>query len=286
MIDQEKPSNLPDTRRPSIPMLIVAALFIIVPFMFWYGTWFGRELREGEIERYLNDSEHPSKIQHALTQAAERIERGDQQIKRLYPKIASLADNSSPEIRMTAAWVMGQDNGSQEFHDKLLSLIKDSNPLVRRNTALSLTRFSDQTARPELVMMLHPYTVRAEREGTISIILQEGDESIAAGKLLARITESNGQVSEVRSPLAGYLKGITAKDAAKVTVGDELVQISPEPKQVWEALRALYLIGESEDIPDIESYTHTMAHMDAQIRQQAEFTVEAIRKRSEAKPQQ
>jgi len=266
-------------------MLIAAALFIIIPFMFWYGTWFGRELRVDEIERYLNDSEHPRKIQHALTQAAQRIEHGDQPIKKLYPKIISLADDSSPEIRMTAAWVMGQDNGSQEFHDKLLSLIKDSNPLVRSNTALSLTRFSDQAARPELLNMLHPYTVRAEREGTVSITLQEGDDSIAAGKLLAHITESNGQVSEVRSPIAGYLKG-TAKDGAKVKVGDELIQISPEPKQVWETLRALYLIGKPEDIPDIESYTHTMAHMDAQIRQQAEFTVEAIRKRSEAKTQQ
>src|SRR5262249_6839381 len=156
--------------------------------------------------------------------------------------------------------------------DKLLSLIKDSNPLVRSNTALSLTRFSDQAARPELLNMLHPYTVRAEREGTVSIILQEGDDSIAAGKLLAHIMESNGVVSEVRSPIAGYLKG-TAKDGAKVKVGDELIQISPEPKQVWETLRALYLIGKPEDIPDIESYTHTMAHMDAQIRQQAEFTV-------------
>src|SRR5262249_53883828 len=68
MTDQEKPYNLPNTRRPSLPMLIAAALFIIIPFMFWYGTWFGRELRVDEIERYLNDSEHPRKIQHALTQ--------------------------------------------------------------------------------------------------------------------------------------------------------------------------------------------------------------------------
>lgn len=286
MIDREKPSNLPDTRRPSIPMLIAAALFVIIPFMFWYGTWFGRELREGEIEQYLNDSNHPRKVQHALTQVAQRIESGDQQIKKFYPKIAALADDPSPEIRMTAAWAMGQDNGSQEFHDKLLSLLADSNPLVRRNSALALARFFDPAARAELLKMLRPYPIRAEREGTISIMLQEEDESISAGKLLARIAESDGQVLEVRSPLAGYLNGVKAKNGAKVTVGDELVEISPEPKQVWEALRALYLIGETEDIPDIETYTRTKLHMDSGIRQQAEFAIEAIRKRAETKVQQ
>ena len=285
MIDQEKPSNLPDTKRPSIPMLIAAALFIIIPFMFWYGTWFGRELREGEIEQYLSDSNHPRKVQHALTQLAQHIERGDPQVKKFYPKIAALADDPSAEIRMTAAWAMGQDNGSQEFHDKLLSLLTDSNPLVRRNCALALARFSDPAARSELLMMLRPFPVRAEREGTISIMLQEDDESISTGKLLARIAESNGNVLEVRSPLAGYLNGVKAKSGARVAVGDELVEISPEPKQVWEALRAFYLIGEIEDIPDIESYTRTKAHMDSGIRQQAEFAVEAIRKRAETKPQ-
>jgi len=104
--------------------------------------------------------------------------------------------------------------------------------------------------------------------------------------LLARITEGSGEVIEVRSPLSGYLKGVVAKDGSDIKVGDELVLISPEPKQVWEALRALYLVGEMEDLPDVETYTRTVARMNSQIQRQAEFTAEAIRKRSESKAQQ
>src|SRR5206468_3627793 len=143
------------------------------------------------------------KVQHALNEVEKRIERKDEQIKRVYPKIVALADDPSPQIRMTAAWVMGQDNSSQQFHDALLHLISDSQPLVRRNAALSLSRFADPASRPELVMMLQSYTVRAEREGTVSISLQE-EESLGIGTLIAKIKEDNGQVFEVRSPLGGY----------------------------------------------------------------------------------
>src|SRR5207237_6919506 len=128
---------------------------------------------------------------------------GDKQIKRVYPKIIALVDDPSAQVRMTAAWVMGQDNSSQQFHDALLHLISDSQPLVRRNAALSLSRFADPASRPELIMMLQPYIMRAEREGTISISLQE-EESLGIGTLIARIKEDNDQVFEVRSPLGGY----------------------------------------------------------------------------------
>src|SRR6184192_797220 len=66
------------SRRPSnIWLIIVAALFIIVPFLTWYGTWFGRNLSDEEIATYLADEKNPRHIQHALSRAEERIERGD-----------------------------------------------------------------------------------------------------------------------------------------------------------------------------------------------------------------
>jgi len=268
----------------------VAALFIIVPFMFWYGTWYGRGLSESQIEEQLGEVEHPRKVQHALTQISERIERGDQQVKRWYPKIIALANNSTPQIRMTAAWVMGQDNSSQEFHDTLLRLLSDPDPLVRRNTALGLVRFADPSGHPELAMMLRPYTVRAEKEGVISIALQTSDseekeDSVGTGTLLARLREDNGQVSEIRSPMPGYLKSIMIKDGSKVSVGNELLLISPEPKQVLDALRGLYFVGQTEDLPDVELYTRTLPHMGSQIQQQAEFTAKAIRNRAEKNTQ-
>src|SRR5688572_18943511 len=107
-------------------MFIIAVLFVFVAFSFWYGTWYGRKLSDKEIEQQLSDTEHPRKVQHALSQIADRIEHGDQEVKRWYPKIVSLAGDPTPQIRMTAAWVMGQDNTSNEFHSTLLGLLSDS----------------------------------------------------------------------------------------------------------------------------------------------------------------
>lgn len=272
-------------------MGIVAVLFVFVAFSFWYGTWYGRKLPDSEIEQMLGDIEHPRKVQHALSQLVERMEKGDEQVKRWYPKIIVLANSPTAQIRMTAAWVMGQDNKSQEFHNTLLHLLSDSHPLVRRNTALALVRFADSSGRAELGMMLRPFTVRAEHDGTISLSLknvesESEEEALGTGTLIGRISEENGQVFEVRSPMPGYLKGTMVKDGQKVTIGNELILISPEPKQVLDALRGLYFVGGMEDLPDVELYTRSVPHMNSEIHQQAEFTAKAIRGRSESKTQQ
>jgi hypothetical protein len=261
-------------------MMVVAALFVIVSFMFWYQTWFGRQLRDNEVEQYLSDTKAPRKTQHALSQVSDLIIRGDARAKQWYPKIIALTNDPTPQVRMTAAWVMGQDNRAPEFHEALLRSLNDANPLVRDNSALSLARFADAASRPQLLAMLKSYSLRAERDGAISFLVQ-GEETIAVEKLLARITSVKGEVFEVRAPLPGYIKSFKVKEGANVAVGDELAQISPDQNQVWEALRALYIVGEKEDLPEIEAYAHNLANMSDNIRQQASLTAEAIRQRPE-----
>jgi hypothetical protein len=46
----------------------------IVPFLTWYGTWFGRALSDEKIAEYLADEKNPRHIQHALTQIEARME--------------------------------------------------------------------------------------------------------------------------------------------------------------------------------------------------------------------
>src|SRR5438128_1579362 len=122
------------SRRPSnIWLIIVAALFIIVPFLTWYGTWFGRALSDEDIAKYLADEQNPRHIQHALLQVEEKIERGDPSAKKFYPGIIASSKSPVSEVRKTAAWVMGQDNKSDDFHRALIDLLKDIEPLVRRN---------------------------------------------------------------------------------------------------------------------------------------------------------
>src|SRR5260370_2156332 len=139
------------TRRLSnIWLIIVDALFIIVPFLTWYLTWFGRNLTDDEIANYLSDEKNPRHIQHALSQIETRIEKSDSSVKKFYPQIVVASKSPTAEIRKTAAWVMGQDNSAPEFHQALVGLLADPDPLVRRNAALQLLRFSDAAGRSEL----------------------------------------------------------------------------------------------------------------------------------------
>jgi hypothetical protein len=56
--------------------------------------------------------------------------------------------------------------------------------------------------------------------------------------------------------------------------------LSPAEEQVWEALRALYLVGELEDLQAIEAFARGLPEMPERIRQQAILTKEAIRRRA------
>jgi len=275
----------PRRRWASLPILIVAALFILVPFWTWYGTWFGRKLSDAQITEYLSDNQKPRKIQHALLQLEQRVVAGDPAVKRWYPQIAGLANHPVPEIRGAAAWVMGQDNTSESFHQTLTQMLADAQPMVRRNAALALVRFGDDRGHQELLAMLRPYTVEAPGEGTVTVRLKEGD-SVTAGALIARISpgrqdgRGGAEALDVRSPLPGRVSVIMAKGEAKVSPGEGLAVLSPDKGQVWEALRALYFVGRLDDLSEVERYGREVADMPDKVKQQAVNTAEAIRKRS------
>jgi HEAT repeat protein len=262
--------------------LIVAALFVIVPFWTWYGTWFGRPLNDEQIARYLGGQGKPRQTQHALLQIEQRLRKGDPAAKRWYPQVASLAGHPVPEIRLTAAWVMGQDNTFEGFHQALLRLLEDGEPMVRRNAALGLVRFQDQRGHPELMKMLQPFAIQAPGEGTATVRLKEG-EPVTAGALVARLHRPGAAALDVRSPLPGYVSAVKVQREAQVMAGQELVVLAPDKGQVWEALRALYLVGQPGDLPEVERYARGVADMPDRIKQQAALTAGAIRKRSEQK---
>jgi HEAT repeat protein len=205
------------------PRLILAALAlaaVIVPYLTWHQTWFGRRLSQAEVAQYLADEQHPRKTQHALTFLAEQMAKADPAARAWYPKIVQAAHRPSVEIRTLAAWTMGQDNQSDILHQALLSLLDDPDVLVRRNAALSLVRFGDARGRRELVAMLRPVTQR----------------------------------------------------------------VQADRDEVWEALRALYLIGEAEDLPAVDVYATGAAGASDRIHQQAVETARAIRKRMAPSP--
>ena len=272
---------IPQRRRIPLPFIIIAILFVVVPFLTWYLTWFGRTLSDEDIDKYLNDERNVRHVQQALSQIEERIEKGDASVKRWYPKIVALSGSNVTEVRKTTAWVMGQDNKVEEFHAALWNLLEDPQPIVRRNAAVQLVRFQDESGRAELRATLRPYNVTAPTSGTISSVLAAGGD-VRENALLARITNDQNQVQELRSPLPGKIESVAASEGGKVNAGDVVLTLAPDPDFVYEALRALFFVGKLEDLPDVDRYVQGVGGMPERVKQQAAATAKAIRSRSES----
>jgi len=261
--------------RASGPILILAVLFVVAVFLSWYFTWFGRSLSESDISEYLNDEKHPRHVQHALLQIQQRLEKGDAGARQWYPRILSLAKNPETEFRLTVAWLMGSDNRSDEFHKALTDLLRDSEPIVRRNAALALLRFNDPAGRQELLGILNPYTVPAPKDGVVASTLQPGS-SLTRGTLLARIQNTHGTIVEVRSPLPGKIEKALVSSGAQVAAGDPLLTISSDDESIWEALRGLAIAGQAADIPTVERFLDRELQASDRLREQAALTAKAI----------
>ena len=264
----------PQRRRGSGPILILAGLFVVATFLAWYFTWFGRELSDTDISKYLADEKNPRHVQHALLQIQQRMERGDTGSKNWYPQLIALSGSAETEFRLTVAWLMGFDNTAPQFHEALLKLLKDSEPLVRRNAALALLRFNDASGHQELVSILEPYAVTAPASGVVASSLQEG-ATVARTTLLARIRPADGNVVEMRSPLPGRINKILRANGAQVAPGDQVLSLNSDENSVWEALRGLALVGSYEDVPVIRIYVHS-TEASTRIRDQAQLTIKAI----------
>ena len=144
-----------------VAFFVTAWLIVLMPFLFWWSTWFGRALPDRKLGEYLQDDAHPRHIQHALVQVGERMAHGDRGVSQWYPRVAALASYRVEEVRNTDAWVMGQDSSVAAFHEALLLMLADSSPIVRGNAALSLVRFGDASGRPQIVALLQPARVTA-----------------------------------------------------------------------------------------------------------------------------
>jgi hypothetical protein len=268
-------------RRTPWPLAVVAVLFVVVPFLTWYWTWFGRGLSDEEIERYLREG-NPRHAQHALSQIAERIEKGGGDERRWNPQVAALAASPSPDVRMTAAWVMGVEHGAEEFHSALLKLLEDPEPIVRRNAALALVRFGDARCRGELLAMLRPYAVGAAEGGTALTALTPGSR-VKRESLLLRYTNAAGATEEVRSPLPGMVERAAVKDGERFDAGGELFTLAPDAEQVRDALVGLYYFGGEGELAEVLRYARGAAGMPDDVKEKAARTAEAISRRTESK---
>jgi biotin carboxyl carrier protein len=259
-------------------------LIVLMPFLFWWNTWFGRQLPDKQLTEYLQDDKKPRHIQHALVQIGERITHHDAGVTRWYSDVVRLSAYPIEEVRNTDAWVMGQDTTSADassagFHQALLKMLNDPSLMVRGNAALSLVRFGDATGRPQILALLRPAKVIAPQAGKITDSSAVGTV-IHQGGIIAKIEiVPGGRTTEVRSPITGRLRELPVKPGQIVASGDEMATLDPGTEQVWEALRALYLVGQPEDIPAVRPYQRELPGVPDHVRKQAVETEQAIRGR-------
>jgi hypothetical protein len=292
--DNLAPDLAPDpARQPSRPRMstrnrllffVTAWLVVLMPFMFWWSTWFGRALTTKQMGEYLNDNSHPRHIQHAIVQLGQRMSRHDPSAARWYPDLVRLASNSREEVRSTDAWVMGQDTAGPGFHEALLKMLEDPSMMVRGNSALSLVSFGDSSGRPQIVSLLQPVTITAPAAGRVMDTAGVGT-AIHQGGLVAKLQNGDGDgqpTRELRSPITGRVRTVSTATGASVVRGAAIATVEPGEEQVWEALRALYLIGQLEDLPAIRPYQRELPEVPERLRQQAIETERAIQERARA----
>jgi hypothetical protein len=254
-------------------------LIVLMPFLFWWNTWFGRHLSDQQFTEYLHDDKKPRHIQHALVQMGERMAHPDGATKQWYPDLIRLANDPVEEVRNTDAWVMGLDTSGAGFHETLLKMLSDSSPMVRGNAALSLVRFGDATGRPQIVALLQPARITAPIDGHVVDADRPGT-AIHQGGLLAKVSAASSSAPvDIRSPIPGRIRS-AAQPGANVTAGSEVAVVDPGTEQVWEALRALYLVGQLDDLDAIRPYERDLPDISNDVRQQAAETEKAIRART------
>jgi len=290
---QPTPSSHKMSGRNRFLFFLTAWLIVLMPFLFWWNTWFGRQLSDEQITEYLRDDKRPRHIQHALVQLGERMGRRDAGAARWYPEMVRLASHSVEEVRNTDAWVMGQDTSDADFHAALRKMLEDSSPMVRGNAALSLVRFGDAAGRAQIAALLQPAKIVAPGAGRVldtdkaGIAIRQGGliAKLQLGSLQNENRHDGTQTTDVRSPISGRIRTISASAGVNVAAGEEIATVDPSEEQVWEALRALYIIGRAEDLPAIRPYERELPDIPNRVRQQALLTDNAIRSRAAAPPE-
>jgi len=215
-------------------------------------------------------------------QLGERMAHQGAGATRWSPQLLRLASHPVEEVRNTDAWVMGQDTSAVAFHETLRKMLQDSSPMVRGNAALSLVRFGDAAGRPQIIALLQPATIVAPAAGRVADVDKIGT-AVRQGGLIAKINEGK-RATEIRAPITGRIRSLSVATGATVAAGAEVATIDPGSEQVWEALRALYLVGQLEDLPAIRIYKRSVPEIPDRLREQALLTEKAIQSRATHQP--
>lgn len=277
----DKPNNPTDARPRKfyslLTMLVVVAC-VVLPVMFWRGTWFGRRLSDEQLSTYLASADQPRQLQHALTEITERIDKGDGPTKPYHPAITALADHENWQVRNTVAWVMGWDHDGEGFHDALLSLLRDPILVVRQNAALALVNFDDDTGKAIILAMLKSTPVISPSDGAARDLVPI-DAPVRADLVIGHIDRENDRSIDLKAPISGRIGRHFIQDGETVTKGEPVIEIMPGEAQIAQALQALAFIGDASDLAAIAEAKNANTATPA-IMAQAKAAEQQIRRRT------
>jgi pyruvate/2-oxoglutarate dehydrogenase complex dihydrolipoamide acyltransferase (E2) component len=126
--------------------------------------------------------------------------------------------------------------------------------------------------------MLIPYPIRSPNSGSVFYLVSEGDW-VNKGGIIANLNLNNIK-TPIQSDASGWLQTKLLPEGSLTTAGETLILLKPNPKHVWESLRALYLLGGPEELEIVRSVL-SESSFDQKIHQQAASTAKAIQKRVE-----
>jgi multidrug efflux pump subunit AcrA (membrane-fusion protein) len=281
-VSQPAPRGDSEARRTRFPrgfVLLMAFLTVLVPFLFWRGTWFGMELSDAEIRTRLTEASTEERhLQHALSRVAERIEKDRAAAQAFYPLVVARGTHPSGIIRTTVAWVCGMDPAHGPFRAALQSLLPDPDPRVARQAALGLAAHGDAAGRDTLLGMLRPFPVHALTAGVVEDVLAV-HEQVQVGNQIARIRAADGQLQEQRAPLNGRIESVQVERGRTVAAGAPLCTLEADPDAVFQSLRALYLVGRPEDAEAVKPWVQPREGFEEAVVAQARRTLARLSNR-------
>src|ERR1019366_5731585 len=77
----------------------------------------------------------------------------------------------------------------------------------------------------------------------------------------------------------GEVRTLRHKEGDVVAPGDALAELSADQNHVWEALRALLVVGKTDDLDDVRRFTQPVPGLPEKMARQAALTVRAIQAR-------
>ena len=84
--------------------------------------------------------------------------------------------------------------------------------------------------------------------------------------------------SEGRLPVPGRIAKVNKANGSQISHDEEILSLNADEDSIWEALRALALVGTAEDVPLVQSYAES-TEVAQRIKEQARLTAQTIQSR-------